>query len=54
MYVLEGEEMFGLTENDDAMKGSKEEDLGLLKGQAPVGKDKKIKNKDGLMFGEEH
>ncbi len=39
MYVLEGDEMFGSIENDDSMKGSKEEDLGLLKGQAPVDRD---------------
>lgn len=31
--------MFGSIENEDSMKGSKEEDLGLSKGQAPVGTD---------------
>lgn len=36
MNILEGEEMFGSIENDDSMNGSKEEDLGLLKGQGPV------------------
>lgn len=39
MYPLEGDEMFGSIENDESIKGSIEEDLGLLKGQAPVDTD---------------
>lgn len=52
MYVSEGEEMFGSIKNDDSMKGSKEEDLGLLKEQAPVETDNlnKTINKDRLIF----
>lgn len=39
MCPFEGEKMLGSTENDESIKGSKEEDLGLLKGQAPVDTD---------------
>lgn len=40
--LLEGERTFGLMERD-WIKGSKEEDLGLLKGEAPVETDKSKK-----------
>lgn len=41
MYALEGEDTFGSIENEESKKGSKEEDLGLLKGQTPVDTDHK-------------
>lgn len=51
--TLQGEDVFGLAENDESMKGSKDEDLGMLKGQPPVDTDG-IRITAGPVFSMEH